>query len=309
VKRRRAGFALLTVLWVMVAASAVALAGTLAARDNVGTASNRVDAERAAWRAKDCISRARVAADEALVIAQREDATLRVWRALDREVLASPVVTTDGCEIRMEAMGSRLDVNVASARQLVAVFRELDLADPDGLADRLIDWRDPDDDQRLNGAESDWYAVNRRVGPRNGPLADIRELSRVAGFETLDGLDKVLGVEKARISINSASLVVLAAVPGLTAEVLSRIEVERRAGKQIADIRSLMGVMSGPSADSMMAHYPEILELTTVDPEAWTVIARGSTSSNGAPASVVFADARLILGHERIVVTRRRSWQ
>lgn len=306
---RRTGFALLTVLWVMVAASLLALAGALAAREHVGMASNRVDTELAAWRANDCISRARAAVDEALSMAHRDNAALRAWRALDREVLESPIVATDGCEIRVEAVGSRLDVNAADIRQLVAVFRELGLPDPEGLADRLIDWRDPDHDPRVNGAEQDWYAVTTRFGPRNGPFADIRELSRVAGFEGLDGLDRVLGIEKGRICLNTASAAVLAAVPGFTAEVLARIALERQSGRQIGEILTLAASVSSPSRDSITAHYPEISALVTVNPEAWIVTARGWAGATHGRETAVFADTRVILGDGRAVVTRRRSWQ
>jgi general secretion pathway protein K len=307
--RGRPGFALMTVLWIMVAAVVVALTGTLAARDNVEAARNRIDAERAAWRANDCLERARAAVDEAVAKARGEGATLRLWRAVDRAILESPVVTADGCALRIEAAGSHLDVNAADAQQLVTLFRALNLSDAEGLADRLLDWRDADDDERPGGAEHDWYATHVRVGPRNAPFADAKEIKRVAGFEDTGVVDEVLGVEPGRICINTAPTAVLAVIPGFTPELLSRIAFERESGRQVNDVLSLSAAISRPSADSVLAHYPDIARLTTVNPEAWIIVARGGAGAPGTPEISVFAEVRLVLGEGRAVVTRRRSWQ
>jgi len=269
------------VLWVMVAASVLALGGQLAARDSVSIGSNRVDAERAAWRANDCLSRVRTAADEALAQAEREDAVLRRWRALDRAVFTSPLVALDWCDARMEAAGSRIDVNAADARQLVAAFRALQLPEPEALADRLVE---------------------------SLPFADVRELKRVAGFETIAGLDDVLGVEKGRTCINTAPPAVLAILPGFTYEIVSRIEVLRQSGRQIEDILALAAQVSPASRDSLVAHFAELSERVTLNPEAWIVVVRASSGDPGARRMNAFADARLILGHGRAVLTRRRSW-
>lgn len=52
----------------------------------------------------------------------------------------------------------------------------------DQIADAILDWLDPDDQQRDNGAERDYYAtLNPPYEPRNGPLASIEELLLVRG--------------------------------------------------------------------------------------------------------------------------------
>src|SRR4051812_48732156 len=102
----RRAFALLTVLCVVSAAAVVALAATLAGRDAAGAALNRVNAARAFWRAHDCAARARAAIDAELRDGDDADA-LRRWRVLDHLV----VVGGEGCDIRLEAAGTRLDVN------------------------------------------------------------------------------------------------------------------------------------------------------------------------------------------------------
>lgn len=304
--RAREGFALMTVLWVLVAVSLVGLAGSLSARENVDAARNRVDGERAGWRANDCLERARAAADEALGVAHRDGSAIQVWRQLDVHVRASGLVPAKDCDVSLEAAGSRLDVNAADEQQLRALFRAMNVLDPDGLADRLLDWRDADEDPRENGAESDWYVLQNRHAPRNGPIADPLEMRRIDGFETASAFDSVLTVEPGRISINTAPLTVLATVPGFTMEVLARIALEREGGRQVTDVLALSASVSRPAADSIMAHYPEIARLTTVNPEAWLLVSRGWA---GSPETFVIADARIVLDNGRAAVVRRRSWQ
>src|SRR5262249_55773334 len=50
------------------------------------------------------------------------------------------------------------------------------------IADAILDWIDPDDDPREQGAERDYYAsLPHPYAPRNGPLASIDELLLVRG--------------------------------------------------------------------------------------------------------------------------------
>jgi type II secretory pathway component PulK len=52
----------------------------------------------------------------------------------------------------------------------------------DQIADAILDWLDPDDDQRENGAERDYYtSLDPPYAPRNGPLGSIEELLLVKG--------------------------------------------------------------------------------------------------------------------------------
>jgi DNA uptake protein ComE-like DNA-binding protein len=52
----------------------------------------------------------------------------------------------------------------------------------DALADAVLDWIDPDDDQRESGAERDYYSsLEPPYAPRNGPLGSIEELLLVKG--------------------------------------------------------------------------------------------------------------------------------
>lgn len=56
-------------------------------------------------------------------------------------------------------------------------------ADAERLAKAIIDWRDPDDDPRFQGAESaDYHAAGLPYGSKNAPFTSTAELRLVLGF-------------------------------------------------------------------------------------------------------------------------------
>ena len=79
----------------------------------------------------------------------------------------------------------RIDINQADAPLLAALFRVVgqSIEQGDTLADRIIDWRDPDELRRLHGAEAGEYAAagfpNR---PRNALFQSVDELKLVLGM-------------------------------------------------------------------------------------------------------------------------------
>ena len=184
---------MLTVLWAVVVVSTVVLATALAGRDAFDAGRNRVSATRAFWHASDCAERARLVIENAL---SRSDAQpARTWRTLDAAVLSDPLATTTDCETQLEATGTRLDVNAGSSEELTRLFTALGREDSDALLEAVEDWRDDDNDPRPNGAEASWYAARQRFLPRNGPIANELELSRIRGLE--DGsAEQFLSVEQ-----------------------------------------------------------------------------------------------------------------
>jgi len=304
--RRRAqrGFALLTVLWVMVGASLLAVAASLAGRDAVDATRNRVSSARAYWHAYGCSERMRSIIDAALSTSDAA-AAASTWRLLDRATIVSTALRAGDCDVQLEAAGTRLDVNSASEEQLRALFRAIGRADVDSLADALLDWRDADDVARPSGAEGSWYMVARRTPPRNAPIADQREIAFVRGFERSAVFDSVLTVEPGRLSINSASAHVLAAVPGLSSELIDRILEQRAIGKPIGDLLALAERVSAQARREFLSHYPEVARLTTVDPDAWLVRARGH---DGLANAIETIELRLVRDGRRAAVLHRRSW-
>jgi type II secretory pathway component PulK len=303
-----AGFALLAVLWVMVSVAALGLAVSLAGRETVGAAHNRVSLIRATWLAEGCVERARaVIADALAETPVQAPGGHAGWRSLDRTVLGARLVAEAGCDVRLEAGGTTIDVNSASEGVLrrFAALHRIPPARADSLVAALLDWRDADQVARPGGAERREYEAAGLHPPRDGPLADIRELRRVRGWMELPELDALFGVERDRISLEHAPLPVLAALPGFTAEAVARVAERRLRDAPIQDLASLAGELSAGARDSLLAHYPELVAATTTEPDAWLVIGR---AGSGSPVVRVTVELRLVRAGGRAAVVRRRSW-
>ncbi len=301
---RRRGFALLVVLWAMSVAAIAGMGAVLAGRDSYNVARNRLEAERAYWRAAGCMSIAHATIDDALANASSLVARTRAWRALDTLVSVAPADSL-ACRLSLMAAGDRVDVNAASEEMLRRMFTGIvgpTAAIP--LTDALLDWRDSDEDVRATGAEADWYIAQKRHQPRNGALMSIDELRRVRGFEQLDGLESVLSVEPGRISIATAPFRVLALVPGLTDETLVRLAEYRAEGRQVDDLLALHAALPRAAAGSLMIRYSDIVQLTTLDPDAWIVTV---VATSGRPAISVTAEARLVRKGSGSALVRYRS--
>ena len=118
---RQSGFALLAVLWVIVGLAALGVATSLAARNAIIAAGNRVDIAGATWRAADCLERARAGIADVLHAPPERDARgLSGWSALDTSVPRASIVASAHCDVRLQAVGSRIDVNSADAEMLGA---------------------------------------------------------------------------------------------------------------------------------------------------------------------------------------------
>lgn len=304
----RGGFALLAVLWVIVALATFAFASSLAARNALASSHNRSDELRATWRANDCAERARASIAEALLATERIDARSQPgWTELDAVVRASPLVAEARCSVRLEAAGSRIDVNHADGEMIDALLRRMGVDVPvrDSMVDALLDWRDPDDAPRPHGAERTWYAARARIVPRNGAFADVREIARVRGFERVRGLDSVFSIEPGRVSLTNASLEVIAALPGIDDEAVARIAEARARGARVEDMAAFAGELSSYARERMLARYSDLVHAATVEPEAWILQAR---ADGGAPAVTVVVELRLVRAGDRAAVVRRRTW-
>lgn len=302
------GFALLAVLWVCVGLAALSLGVSLAAQSATAAARNRIHLTEAAWRSEDCVERASAVINEALL--RRAPSTGldgSVWRRLPERLASAPLLGAVGCEVTLVAAGTTLDVNTVDEPMLHRVLQNLSVARPraDSLVAALLDWRDADTLARPHGAEAADYRRMGRLPPRNGPLADVRELALVRGFDSLEGLTRVFGTEPGRICLNHAPLPVIAALPGIPHEVLVRIEGARAAGHEIRDLDSFVGGLSEPAQRELHASYFALREHATTEPDAWILLSLGR-----APASdvVMATELRLVRAGARAAVTRRRRW-
>lgn len=301
---RREGFALPAVLWVLVGVAAVTLAGTLAARDAITAAQNRVDHARAAWRAEGCLEIAR--ADLAEHLANEREANA-AWLSLDSLLEAAPDVSTAGCAVTARPAGAVVDVNTADAERLRRALHALGASDEraDSLTDAVLDWRDPDAAPRPSGAESDWYRAQRRLLPRNGPLANAAELRRVRGFADIEGLDTVFGVEPGRVPLGRAPFAVLASLPGFGDEIIARLEESRLRGQSPSDLLAFAATLSPDARATLLVNYPELVALVTAMPDAWVVTSHATEGPRRVGATI---EVRLVRAGTRAAIVRRRTW-
>jgi general secretion pathway protein K len=104
----------------------------------------------------------------------------------------------------------------------------VDLNERARMIDCLLDWVDPDNLVRMNGAEEE-----PGYQPTNGPLKTLDEIKRVRGWEEFTAqpdwdADFTLNSTDAKIDINSASRDVLLVLPGMTEGLADRFLQLRR---------------------------------------------------------------------------------
>lgn len=171
----RSGFALVTVLWIVLILSLIA--ATLMASGRLGVMRTRHAVET---------TQARALADAAV-----ERVVLDLLRAyLSGNLEPRPpslTMSMDGgtVEVAVEDEDGKIDLNQADARLLAGLFAQAGLpaAEASAMADIIADYRDPDGLRRLNGAEDeDYHKLGLSAGAKD------------ASFETVDELLQVIGV-------------------------------------------------------------------------------------------------------------------
>lgn len=81
---------------------------------------------------------------------------------------------------------ARIDVNRQTREVLVSLFRKAGMelgAERDALVNSILDWRDPNKEHRLGGAEEDYYrSLDEPYSCKDGPLDAKEELLLVKGM-------------------------------------------------------------------------------------------------------------------------------
>lgn len=134
----------------------------------------------------------------------------------------------------------RLNLNTASPDRVGRLLEVLgvDKGERDIIGDSLQDWRDPNEEHRLNGAESEDYYLKqpRPYRSKNGNLDAVRELLQIRGvtpalFNGAGGRPGLADLTTAKttgqININTAPPEVLAAL-GLSAAETTEVVQARR---------------------------------------------------------------------------------
>jgi general secretion pathway protein K len=139
-----------------------------------------------------------------------------------------------------------LNLNTAQPARLETLLENLGVqrADRDTIVNSIQDWRDPNDEHRLSGAESDDYYLKLPVPyrARNANLESVTELLQIKGItpelfhgaERKGGLADVVTVRSTgQVNINTAGPLVLRALGLSEAEVVSVMQTRRETPYQI----------------------------------------------------------------------------
>jgi len=247
------GIALILVLWVMVLLIALGTEFALSMKTEINTTRNFKGDIEAYYIAKAGINLAKA---EIL-----SDAQFHSWTE-DKGYIFGPVVSGEkdegiqsilgeGLEVpeppkRMELPlgkglihysirdeNGKINVNTASRDVLTKALAANGLSlssERDTIVDSILDWIDPDNRHRVNGAESDYYrGLSPAYSAKNGPLDSVEELLKVKGVtpelfygseeyqlkqpsssENAPGLARIFTVQKvAQFNPNTAERVVL----------------------------------------------------------------------------------------------------
>ncbi len=137
---------------------------------------------------------------------------------------------------------ARLNLNTSPPERIDRLLQGLglDKSARDTVLDSLQDWRDPNEEHRLNGAESDDYYLKLPVPyrARNANLESVTELLQIRGLTpalfhgagTNPGLAEHVTVKsQGQVNLNTASAPVLRAVGLAEAEVVEVLQARREA--------------------------------------------------------------------------------
>jgi len=169
------GIALVLVLWVLLLLTIITGSFALMARMDTLEANSLLSGTQARLSAEAAINLA------VLALRDPDDETRML---ADGRVYSQML---DGIVVEVKAIDERgkLDINATDELTLVNLFtgHGMELTDAEFLAAAVMDWRDEDELERVNGAEEDAYAAaGLQVGPANRPFMMTEELLQVIGM-------------------------------------------------------------------------------------------------------------------------------
>lgn len=251
--RARRGVAMLAAMWLVVIIATVALQFSLTAgeRRQLGLQAADRARERGAMVGALATMQARLEYELRNRDARANASALRAYDPwLDIDSIYSGTITVGDTEVAVVAsdLGTTLSINAVSENELRQLFGFVlrDATRADALAQAIMDWRDLDDQPRINGAEREQYLRDGRlVLPGNAPIRSVDDLIHVAGMtpEVLSLVRPYFNAYafRTRINVNAAPEAVLRTIPGVTDAVIGSILRLRGAGQRIQTIASIVG--------------------------------------------------------------------
>lgn len=306
ISRGERGVALVLVLWLVVVLGAVAAAVVGSTRNESRLVLNARARTVSRYAAESGIVAGVALLEQRMASGTLPGQQVLAWSEVDRDFneLSDVPLGNARFGVQLTNLSGRLDLNQAQPEVLGGLFSQF--TSPDAaraLVDALLDWRDPDDLVRPQGAEADVY---RRAGspyvPHNAPLTRIDELHRLRGMtEPLAlALEPYLTVNgDLRIDVNGAPEPVLAAIPGIGPTGARAIVVRRKGSglfSSIAEVQSFLGRRYGGRADAVP------IAGLTVSPSRLLLVSRGWVP--GHPLTHEIQAAYAVVGQR----LRLQSW-
>jgi general secretion pathway protein K len=257
-----AGVVLIALLWILTALAVIALSFSRESRVEVAAARNAQDMERSYFIARSAIDatiyqivQKRIRPNVPPAEAPTEPDPIDLGKVTGN--FAGGVYQVD-----IQDESGKINVNLISEPQLKALVKAAGLEEPDAgiITDSILDWRDTDFLNHLNGAEDDYYqSLNPPYKAKNGRFDTVEELLLVRGM-TRDyfygkperaedgtityryGLSRLLTVyssmmfaTRIQVNVNYAPLPVLLSVPGMP-EQAAKLIYEKRQVKPFKDV-------------------------------------------------------------------------
>jgi general secretion pathway protein K len=290
------GVALIMVLWVMTILSVVVLEFSFAMRTEVNITQNYKEDLQLYSMAQGGIQRAiaeliykhdpKVQLLRKTLVTEEIPADKMEWVA-DGRVYTFPF-DQGRCEIKMMSEAGKVNINLVSEsvlRRIISLFG-IEGDKRDIVVDSILDWKDPDDFYRVNGAENAYYqSLKEPYDCKNANFDSIEELLLVRGVspalfygrkglkngeegekETQAGLKDIFSVYSpgGQIDINSATSVVLKVILGIPEDVSQKV-VKAREEKAFDNQLDLL------------QRVPELRPFIEGDPERQSLILYGKT--------------------------------
>lgn len=235
-KRQRATI-LISVLWVIIIMSIVVLALNFEARSDIERTILMRDRAKAYWLARGASEYAKY--EYAVQKANQFEAQEEPQRHFRFEYEEGEAA------VMLESVSAKMSINVTNEELWLELLNYYGLEEMQAaeVVDAILDWRDEDQEVRLNGAEFEYYqSLNPPYAPRNGAFHSVEEIILVRGiteemyYGTKRGASGKYGLKDMlsasgpiinRFDINSAPKPLLVAILNITDEEADAIDQAR----------------------------------------------------------------------------------